>query len=318
MPSVVGQLLRAGHRCWWAWLLLLLARAWSGGGNTVWISAATPTMSRPWQSLRRLCASALQSLHRYRLGSAGFRCHRGRPPLGPFSDRTVRAPPLVSGTNAGKTDRDRDVARGEPRQGCVHFESILVRGLMYYTFCAPNGSPEYRYCLHESVEECNHTMMFQEMVNRIGLTPPVCRGGCAGYRRAPLCGAAPEHLFLRGPWPARCRSTTRRRHAARWHLVHPIVENIIAIHVAEEARHISFAHEFLRKRVPNLLSFSRFWLSLFVPLVMADRPGDRGAVAPLLHRIRHSAPGTQRPAIQCAILPPTAARHVRRRANALP
>ncbi len=62
----------------------------------------------------------------------------------------------------------------------VHLESILIRGLMQYTFWVPNGSPEYRYCLHESVEECNHTMMFQEMVNRIGVGVPACRGCCAG------------------------------------------------------------------------------------------------------------------------------------------
>ena len=48
----------------------------------------------------------------------------------------------------------------------------LIRGLMNYAFWVPNGSPEYRYCLHESVEECNHTMMFQEMVNRIGADVP--------------------------------------------------------------------------------------------------------------------------------------------------
>ena len=42
----------------------------------------------------------------------------------------------------------------------------------------------------------------------------------------------------------------------------------MAIHVAEEARHISFAHEYLRKRLPYLKRRQRFWLSLYVPLVM--------------------------------------------------
>src|SRR6476619_1609777 len=68
---------------------------------------------------------------------------------------------------------ERQIAIGIWRQANVakvglHFESILIRGLMNYAFWIPNGSPEYRYCLHESVEECNHTMMFPEMVNRIG------------------------------------------------------------------------------------------------------------------------------------------------------
>ena len=42
----------------------------------------------------------------------------------------------------------------------------------------------------------------------------------------------------------------------------------MAIHVAEEARHISFAHEYLRKRVPQLPRRKRFWLSLYVPVTM--------------------------------------------------
>ena len=55
----------------------------------------------------------------------------------------------------------------------LHFESILIRGLMEYCFWTPkNRSPEYRYCLHEAVEECNHNQMFQEMVNRIGVDVP--------------------------------------------------------------------------------------------------------------------------------------------------
>ncbi|WP_131812183.1 AurF N-oxygenase family protein, partial [Mycolicibacterium conceptionense] len=72
---------------------------------------------------------------------------------------------------------ERQIEIGMWRQANVakvglHFENILIRGLMEYSFWVPNGSPEYRYCLHESVEECNHTLMFQEMVNRIGMDVP--------------------------------------------------------------------------------------------------------------------------------------------------
>lgn len=50
--------------------------------------------------------------------------------------------------------------------------------------------------------------------------------------------------------------------------LHPIMERVMAIHVAEEARHISFAHEYLRKRVPHLSRGKRFLLSMFVPVMM--------------------------------------------------
>ena len=48
----------------------------------------------------------------------------------------------------------------------------------------------------------------------------------------------------------------------------PVLSRIMEIHVAEEARHISFAHQYLHKRVPHLRRRQRFVLSLFVPLTM--------------------------------------------------
>ena len=182
---------------------------------------------------------------------------------------------------------ERQIEIGMWRQANVakvglHFESILIRGLMNYAFWVPNGSPEYRYCLHESVEECNHTMMFQEMVNRIGADVP-------GMPRLlkwmspfiPLAaGPLPIPFFfgvLAGEEPI---DHTQKNVLREGKALHPIMERVMAIHVAEEARHISFAHEYLRKRVPHLPRRKRFWLSL----LRADRhagavPGDRGAAA---------------------------------------
>lgn len=152
----------------------------------------------------------------------------------------------------------------------LHFESILIRGLMNYAFWLPNGSPEYRYCLHESVEECNHTMMFQEMVNRIGADVP-------GMPRMlkwlsnfiPLAaGPLPVVFFfgvLAGEEPI---DHTQKNVLREGKALHPIMERVMAIHVAEEARHISFAHEYLHKRVPNMTPMRRRVLSLFVPIIM--------------------------------------------------
>jgi P-aminobenzoate N-oxygenase AurF len=152
----------------------------------------------------------------------------------------------------------------------LQLESILIRGLMHYTFCAPNGSPEYRYCLHEAIEECNHGMMFQEMVNRIGLDVP----GMPRWLRwispaLPLyAGPLPGTFFfgvLAGELPIH---HTQKNMLREDRSLHPIMEKVMAIHVAEEARHISFADQFLSKRVPRMLRRSRFALSLYVPIVM--------------------------------------------------
>jgi hypothetical protein len=171
--------------------------------------------------------------------------------------------------------RDRQIEIGMWRQANVakvglQFELMLVRGLMNYASWVPNGSPEYRYCLHESVEECNHTMMFQEMVNRIGADTP----GLPRLLRwvSPLiplaAGPLPIPFFfgvLAGEEPI---DHTQKLVLREGKSLHPIMERVMAIHVAEEARHISFAHEYLRKRLPYMRARKRFSLSLAVPIIM--------------------------------------------------
>jgi hypothetical protein len=152
----------------------------------------------------------------------------------------------------------------------LHFESILIRGLMNYTFWVPNGSPEYRYCLHESVEECNHTMMFQEMINRIGMDVPGMPRKLRWFSPVvPLvAGPLPIAFFigvLAGEEPI---DHTQKNVLREGKSLHPIMERVMAIHVAEEARHISFAHEFLRKRLPQLTPMKRFLVSIYLPLTM--------------------------------------------------
>src|SRR5689334_12899063 len=68
----------------------------------------------------------------------------------------------------------RQIEIGQWRQANIlkvglQFENILIRGIMQYVFTLPNGSPEYRYLTHEATEECHHTQMFQQTVNRIGV-----------------------------------------------------------------------------------------------------------------------------------------------------
>lgn len=171
--------------------------------------------------------------------------------------------------------QERQIKIGMWRQANVakvglHFESILIRGLMEYAFWVPNGSPEYRYCLHEAVEECNHTMMFQEMVNHIGADVP-------GMPRL-LKWVQPLIPLVAGPLPIpfwfgilageEPIDHTQKNVLREGKTLHPIMERVMAIHVAEEARHISFAHEYLHKRVPHLRRGQLFWLSLAVPVIM--------------------------------------------------
>lgn len=171
--------------------------------------------------------------------------------------------------------QERQIAIGMWRQAniakvAMHFENILIRGMMAYTFFVPNGSPEYRYCMHESIEECNHTLMFQELVNRIGADV----SGMPRWLRwlaalAPMVAAPLPNTFFFGVLAGEVPFDHLQKQVLREDApTHPVLHKIIAIHVAEEARHISFAHEYLSARVPRLLWVSRLLLSLYVPLVM--------------------------------------------------
>ncbi|KAA8889439.1 diiron oxygenase [Nocardia colli] len=168
---------------------------------------------------------------------------------------------------------DRQIALGMWRQANIakvglQFENILIRGLMQYVFSLPNGSPEYRYCTHEAVEECNHTMMFQELVNRIGADVPGMRRSIkvVGPLVPFLANIFPEWFFtmvLAGEEPIDHGQKSVLRSGAN---THPMLERVMSIHVAEEARHISFAHQYLRDRVPRMGRIRKFILSVvFAP-----------------------------------------------------
>ncbi|BBZ23228.1 diiron oxygenase [Mycolicibacter hiberniae] len=152
----------------------------------------------------------------------------------------------------------------------LQFESMLIRGLVQYASRVPNGSPEHRYCLRETIEECHHVLMFQELVNRIGQDVP---GMPRWMRRLspvlPLyAGPFPNAFFfgvLAGEVPVDVIQTKALRTAGS---AHPLVRAIMAVHVAEEARHICFADARLRQRVPHARWVNRVWMSIYVPVLM--------------------------------------------------
>ncbi|WP_030212569.1 AurF N-oxygenase family protein [Streptomyces bikiniensis] len=152
----------------------------------------------------------------------------------------------------------------------MQFENVLIRGVMDYLFALPNQNPEFRYLTHEATEECHHTQMFQEFVNRAGADVP---GGRRSFRVVsrflPLAGSLiPESFFtgvLAGEEPIDHLQKAILRGGED---IHPLMRRLMQIHVAEEARHISFAHEFLRVKVPGYGRFRRGALSVAFPVIM--------------------------------------------------
>lgn len=156
------------------------------------------------------------------------------------------------------------------------FESILIRGLMHYAMNLPNGSPEFRYCLHEMTEECNHIQMFQELVNRAGADVPGMRP--LFKATAPVIGLAGGYLpiilmigILAGEEPIDHYQKSILREGVD---MPPAVQRTMEIHIAEEARHISFADAFLRLRIPRLSRAERRLVSVAFPITMRWLAGE--------------------------------------------
>ncbi|MEV6067518.1 diiron oxygenase [Nocardia sp. NPDC052001] len=156
------------------------------------------------------------------------------------------------------------------------FESVLIRGMMQYIMKLPNGSPEFRYCLHEMTEECNHIQMFQELVNRIGVDVPGMRplfrmlspfiGVAGGYAHVILLIGV-----LGGEEPIDHYQKALIRHGGN---VPPAVLRTMEIHIAEEARHISFAGEFLAAHLSRMSTAGRAVCSVAFPLAMRWLAGE--------------------------------------------
>jgi len=154
------------------------------------------------------------------------------------------------------------------------FENLLQRGLLARVFWLPNGRPEFRYAHHEVVEESQHTLMFQEFVNRVADRTGLSVHGMPRGLKAlaelvvlPLARVDPALFFffvLGGEDPI--DHVQRRR--LRAGIAHPLLERIIRIHVTEEARHLSFARHTLERMVPALPRWRRALLSITVPLVL--------------------------------------------------
>jgi len=152
----------------------------------------------------------------------------------------------------------------------LQFEQILISGLMNYAFSLPNNSAEFRYSTHEATEECHHTQMFQEFVNRSGQK---VQGGSLFFRMvAPILPLfakwVPFGFFygvLAGEEPI---DHVQKSILRAGDDMHPLLRRIMQIHVAEEARHIGFAHQFLEEKAPKLKRVERFVLSLLVPVIM--------------------------------------------------
>jgi hypothetical protein len=153
----------------------------------------------------------------------------------------------------------------------LQFEGVLKRGLLEFALRLPNGSSEFRYAYHEIIEEAQHSLMFQEFVNRSGFDiPGLAWWQKIGARQVIRFGRTFPELFfvfvLGGEDPIDHAQRTLLRSGRE---VHPLLERIMQIHVTEEARHLCFARHYLKQHVPELGPLRRFVLSWRTPVILA-------------------------------------------------
>lgn len=151
----------------------------------------------------------------------------------------------------------------------VVFENLLKRGMLEFAATRGNRSAEARYALHEIIEEAEHSLMFQEFIDRSGFDPPSLEGAALHLARAAAaCGRHFPELFflfvLGGEAPIDHDQRVQLQHTPD---LHPLMRRIDEIHVCEEARHLAFAKAYLRHHVPRLPRRRRAALALVTPLV---------------------------------------------------
>ncbi|HET6634019.1 MAG TPA: diiron oxygenase [Streptomyces sp.] len=175
----------------------------------------------------------------------------------PFEDDKWFWPPeLVSlyGTPMWRRmseDQQRNLARLEAASLAslgIWFEIILIQLLARHIYDKPLTSAHVRYALTEIADECRHSMMFARLITRGGAEPyPVSRLHHNLGRLLKTVSTTPGSFTctLLGEeildWMQRLTFPDER--------VQPLVRGVTRIHVVEEARHVRYAREELRRQM---------------------------------------------------------------------
>jgi len=150
------------------------------------------------------------------------------------------------------------------------FENLLEQGLLRRALYLRGDSPEFRYIHHEVIEESQHTLMFHEFVSRTGLRVRGMPWSLRHFTEAiigTLARLSPGVFFvlvLGGEDPV---DELNHQVLATGH-THPLLERIMKVHIAEEARHISYARAALRRDVPRLGRLRRNILAVVAPFAL--------------------------------------------------
>ncbi|BBB00047.1 hypothetical protein RVR_6935 [Actinacidiphila reveromycinica] len=144
-----------------------------------------------------------------------------------------------------------ELSRHEASSLCasgVWFETILMQLLLRHTYSLDPTSAHVRYALTEIADECRHSKMFARAVTKFG-TPT--------YGPKRLDHSLGRILKTFSTTPGSFTGTLLAEEILDWmqrltfpdERVQPFVRGVTRIHVVEEARHIRYAREELRRQM---------------------------------------------------------------------
>ncbi|MEU5638341.1 AurF N-oxygenase family protein [Streptomyces milbemycinicus] len=180
----------------------------------------------------------------------------------------------------------------------IWLEVILIQLLTRHIYDKPSTSAHVRYALTEIADECRHSKMFARLI---------AKGGTPAYPPAPLHHNLGRFFKTASTTPGSFTATLLGEEILDWmqrltfpdERIQPLVRGATRIHVVEEARHVRYAREELRRQMVSAApwkaevtrlgsgEFARVFARAFVnPQVYADVGLDRRAA---VEQVRASA-----------------------------
>ncbi|SCX09291.1 diiron oxygenase [Mycolicibacterium fluoranthenivorans] len=141
----------------------------------------------------------------------------------------------------------------------IWFENILNQSLLRKMMHQDPTAATTHYELTELGDETRHMVMFGKAIAKVGADPIRPRL----YQRVIINGLP---FIFRGSvlWVAALIGEeifdSLQRQMMDDPELQPMVQRLMRIHVTEEARHIQFARDGLRKRTPSMSRWKRFWI----------------------------------------------------------
>lgn len=145
----------------------------------------------------------------------------------------------------------------------IWFEIILMQMLIRRSYDQKPTSDHMRYGLVEIADECRHSIMFGRMIEKME---------CPDYGPAWLAKLggrfiktfADGAVTYAGALIAEEILDSFQREAMNNEAVQPLVQTVSRIHVVEEARHVRYAKEELRRIWPTLSWYRKAWNRMFI------------------------------------------------------